>query len=177
MPIYRHVSIEMIEKVYKPSAIINPLFYTVSLWGGVVFFVIGQSTIEIMLPIAAATIIYAQVYSMISLYKCWSVLQGKTARTTPGRAVGFLFIPILNIYWTFVAIKGLAKDANSFLEQKNIMENKISENLSLAVSIASIIPYINIIVFPILINILIYQWANFFNHSAIFAENKNEASP
>jgi len=107
-------------------------------------------------------IIYAEIYFLISLYRCWSILQGSTARTSPGKAVGFLFIPFFNLYWTFVAIRGLAEDANAFLHSKNINDKKIDVGLSLATCILLIIPYVNILA-PILQTVLMYQWAKFFN--------------
>lgn len=109
-------------------------------------------------------IIYAQIYFLISLYRCWSILQGSTARTTPGKAIGFLFIPLFSLYWIFVAIRGLAKDVNAYLESKNVNENKISIGLSTATCIVSIFPFVSLIT-PILQNILIYKWAKFFNYS------------
>ena len=49
----------------------------------------------------------------ICLYRAWSCLQpGGLARSTPGKAIGFLFIPFFNYYWLFMAFYGLAKDWN-----------------------------------------------------------------
>jgi hypothetical protein len=40
-----------------------------------------------------------------TLYRAWKCLQpGGLARTTPGKAIGFLFIPFFNLYWIFQAI-------------------------------------------------------------------------
>ena len=170
--------------VHKPSKKINPHLYTVTLWSGMGIILIASILIEIspwmedflvvMTLVGIAAIIYAAIYFLISLYRCWSILQGSTVRTTPGKAVGFLFIPIFGFYWMFVAIRGLSKDANAFLESKNANKTtKISVGLSTAtciVYITSIIPYIGILVVvgilaPILSTILIYQWARFFNFS------------
>jgi len=79
--------------------------------------------------------------------------------------VGFLFIPLFNFYWVFVSIKGLANDANDFLKLKNANGHKISIWLSIATCIAMILPSVNLLISPILQNILIYQWASFFNYS------------
>ena len=118
-------------------------------------------------------IIYAEIYFFISLYRCWSILQGSTARTSPGKAVGFLFIPFFNLYWIFVAIRGLAKDANEFLHSKNINDKKISVGLSVGLSLATcilllmllIIPVVSVLV-AILQTVLMYQWAKFFNYTS-----------
>lgn len=165
------------DNIMKQKKKINPHLFTFSFWSGVtaIGFVLVIDRVVLlegmalwmavgMLLVGMAATIYAEIYFLISLYRCWSILQGSTARTTPVKAVVFLFIPIFNIYWIFVAIRGLAKDANTFLSQKNINENKISVGLSLAACILGIIPYVNTL-FPILQNILIYQWAKFFNYS------------
>jgi len=59
--------------------------------------------------------VLALVFSLILLYRYWAVMQPYTKRTTPGKAVGFLFIPIFNFYWIFVAYYGLAKDIDGYL--------------------------------------------------------------
>ena len=59
--------------------------------------------------------VLAAIFSLILLYRYWAVMQPYTKRTTPGKAVGFLFIPIFNLYWLFVAYHGLAKDIDSYL--------------------------------------------------------------
>ena len=54
----------------------------------------------------------AIVFGSRILHKLWSLIPIHKARTTPGKAVGFLFIPLFNIYWNFVAIYGLARALN-----------------------------------------------------------------
>lgn len=51
-----------------------------------------------MIPLLIATVL-----TMIYLYRAWYVLQPHTAYSTPGKAVGFLFIPFFNLYWCFIA--------------------------------------------------------------------------
>ncbi|MCL2120465.1 MAG: hypothetical protein FWH27_18790, partial [Planctomycetaceae bacterium] len=50
------------------------------------------------------------------------------ARTTPGKAVGFLFIPIFNFYWIFVAFRGLGKNMNETLRRYGI-QYQVNEGL------------------------------------------------
>ena len=54
----------------------------------------------------------AIVFGLRILHKLWSLIPVHKAKTTPGKAVGFLFIPLFNIYWNFIAIYGLAKALN-----------------------------------------------------------------
>lgn len=43
------------------------------------------------------------IISLIYLYRAWALLQPRTTYSTPGKAVGFLFIPFFSLYWCFVA--------------------------------------------------------------------------
>lgn len=45
----------------------------------------------------------ALVFWGILHYQCWRALPPEYAATTPGKAVGFLFIPFYNFYWAFVS--------------------------------------------------------------------------
>ena len=54
--------------------------------------------------------IFGGVYSYIILFRAWKVIQAGGARTTPGKAVGLIIIPIFNFYWIFVAYYGWAVD-------------------------------------------------------------------
>ena len=62
------------------------------------------------------------VFGSLILHKLWSLIPTHKARMTPGKAVGFLFIPIFNCYWIFVAIYGLAKALNAETGRKSVSE-------------------------------------------------------
>jgi hypothetical protein len=62
------------------------------------------------IPMMISLVLY-----FILMYKFWKIIQDDYARTTPGKAVGFLFIPVFNFYWYFVAYVGLAKDQNKYI--------------------------------------------------------------
>ena len=52
------------------------------------------------------------VFALMALHRAWHIIRWNQPRTTPGKAVGFLFIPTFNIYWIYVAYRGLAEDWN-----------------------------------------------------------------
>ena len=62
------------------------------------------------------------VFELLILHKLWSLIPTHKARTTPGKAVGFLFIPFFNIYWVFVAIYSLAKALNTETGRRSVSE-------------------------------------------------------
>lgn len=59
----------------------------------------------------------AAVLFLVLLYNFWKILQDGYAEVTPGKAVGFLFIPFFNFYWAFKAFWGLAKEQNNFIDR------------------------------------------------------------
>jgi hypothetical protein len=54
------------------------------------------------------------------VYVMWSGLPADQARMTPARAVGLLFIPLFNVYWTFQVFAGFAKDFNAVCARRNL---------------------------------------------------------
>jgi prepilin-type processing-associated H-X9-DG protein len=92
--------------------------------------------------------IFAVVVGMVLLYKMWAAIEGPAARTTPGKAVGFLFIPFFNFYWFFQAYWGWAKDYNKMVKERQINAPIVPEGLALTISIFMVlggIPYLGII--------------------------------
>jgi phosphate transport system permease protein len=80
------------------------------------------------------------------IYYMWAAIQdGGHARTTPAKAVGFLFIPIFNIYWSFQVWWGFAKDYNAFVEERAPNTPRLSEWLCLAFCIFSLLIYIPLV--------------------------------
>ncbi len=72
---------------------------------------------------------------MIVQYRAWRMIQSMRPRTTPGRAVGFQFIPFFNLYWAFVAYPGLAKDMNTFNKRHGVSQARVSEGMGLAIAL------------------------------------------
>lgn len=72
------------------------------------------------------------IFFWVLVHKMWAVIQDGNARTTPGKAVGYMFIPFYNIYWIFVALAGFAKDYNAYIERHGIQAKPLSEGLFLA---------------------------------------------
>ncbi len=58
------------------------------------------------------------VYGMMFLYQCWSLIPKKNRSASPGQYVGFLFIPVYNLYWMFPSYYGLLKWQNSLLPEE-----------------------------------------------------------
>lgn len=104
---------------------------------------IGMGVFGILLMVV---VVLMTVFAMILLYRYWAVMQPYSKRTTPGKAVGFLFIPFYNLYWMFVAYHGLAKDIDTYLDKnRDSKAPRPSTGLVLATVIlmlVSFVPYI-----------------------------------
>lgn len=95
--------------------------------------------------LAIVPLVYGWVFMTVLLYKSWDAIQDVHARTTPGKAIGFLFIPFFDFYWVFPAIWGLAKDFNSYLRRKSIYTPVLPEGLFLTYCILSFAGWIPIV--------------------------------
>lgn len=106
---------------------------------------------SVMIIAGLAAIIASTVMGSIFIYRAWLVLQDDQIppRTTPGKAIGFLFIPFFSIYWMFVAIHGWSQDYKRLVSVYEYTDApKIPENLFLAFPIlvvASIIPGVGVL--------------------------------
>ncbi|GHT22281.1 hypothetical protein FACS189419_04590 [Planctomycetales bacterium] len=77
------------------------------------------------------------------LYRSWAIIQdGDEVATTPGRAVGFLFIPFFNCYWAFVSLLGLAKGMNTYCRQRQIHAPVVSETVAIINSCMATVWYV-----------------------------------
>jgi hypothetical protein len=56
-------------------------------------------------------------------------------RTSPGKAVGFLLVPLLNIYWAVYMFVGFARDYNDYTQRHSIRTERLSESLFLQYAI------------------------------------------
>ncbi len=150
-------------QLLKPAAVrIKELQDMFTAWW--ILLLCGALTAVIFIGIPA--LIAAAVITYIMLYRFWELIQDGYARTTPGKAIGFLFIPFFNYYWIFEAYHGLSKDLNAYLNRYGIAAERLDEGLSLALPIllcCSIIPYLNIltaIAAGIIFIILMNKWKN-----------------
>jgi len=83
--------------------------------------------------LALLVALYGGIVGLVLLYKMWSAIQ--PASTTPGKAVGFLFIPFFNFYWAFRAYWGWAKDYNALRTSRNLQAPAAPEGLALTMCI------------------------------------------
>jgi len=94
---------------------------------------------------AGIVMLYGGVVMMVLVYKMWKAIQDGHARTTPGRALGLMFIPLFNIYWAFQIFWGFAKDFNLYVERYKLQSRRLAPGLFLAYVILSLVGAIPIL--------------------------------
>lgn len=110
---------------------------------------VRRSDADPLLLLGGLAVAYSAIVTLVLYYKMWDAIQDGHARTTPGRAVGFLFIPLFNLYWIFQVLWGFAKDYNAYVYRYAIRAPRVSEPLFLTAAIltlASAAPVLNVLV-------------------------------
>ena len=113
-------------------------------WDAAIYYTIGIPS-----SIAAA------VFYCLILHRGWAAVQDGQARTTPGKAVGFGFVPFFNLYWVFVSHYGLLKEFNRAATTYARPGAQVTAGFGLTLSILSVIPYVNIFALPFTI---VFVW-------------------
>lgn len=111
----------------------------------------GMAGIVYLLGLAASLV--SIIFFCINIHRAWACLQPGGAQTTPGKAVGFMFIPLFNLYWVFVAIKGLPKDWNRIVSSYEDLKAapKLSETTFLLYCIGVFVfPLAMVMIFPMM---------------------------
>jgi hypothetical protein len=108
----------------------------------------GMTTIAIIILIADLFLIISQILSLALLHHIWKFVINESrdmnlipSISSPGKAVGFLFIPIFNIFWMFRVYGFFAKDYNALAKAKG-------SNQKMPVWLGIIVPLL-IIIFPL----------------------------
>ena len=114
----------------------------------------SPSDVEAALNILGVSMVIFAILALIFLYRvlylAWQSLENYPySRTTPGRAVGFLFIPFFSLYWQFVAFHGWAQDMNQYIKGRQLpTQKRANEGLMIAhcvLNIGMLIPWLNVI--------------------------------
>ena len=155
--------------------------FSVTYWLGYVGFIAGGAmlglsgdqqpevqpiTVAGILAIVASSgsLLAAYIISLVKIYRGWDLIQplrrmdwAEAEMTTPGMAVGMLFVPFYNLYWNFRAIHGLATKANKYMVISGIKAQPMNEGLAQAYCImvlCSLIPCVGYV--TLLANVVIY---------------------
>lgn len=119
--------------------------------------------------------IASMVLFYIILYRHWQLIQDGYARTTPGKAVGFLFIPFFNLYWIFEAFPGLVRDTNAYIQRHGLPVAMQGTGLATSfcvLTLLCLVPYLNFVVAVALLIIQIIMIKNFKDTAIALIQNR-----
>lgn len=148
---------------YLTSPIVSILASVVVGVGAFFLFNGDSSTAWSLFILGGLGLLYAGIVALVLCYKMWEAIQDGHARTTPGKAVGFLFIPLFNCYWIFQVYWGFSKDYNAYIDRHSINARKLQEVLYLVFCILPFttwIPFLGIvtsIAYYVLFALVIWQ--------------------
>jgi len=101
-------------------------------------------------------LIYIVIIFSVLVYKMWAAIQDGHARATPGKALGFCFIPFFNLYWVFQAFPGFAKDYNKLVDRYSLNISKLPESLFMTYAVLCILAVIPLLgLLAVLVNLVI----------------------
>jgi len=115
------------------------VFYCISSAASILIALVGFEDEEAaawLSLLAFPLFVLAIVFVSILHYQCWKALPERYRATTPGKAVGYLFIPIYNFYWAFISWPKLAEGIVQW--QKSLGKTALADARSLAITYAVI---------------------------------------
>jgi len=76
---------------------------------------------------------------LMLFYRMWAAIGDDKASVSAAKAVGFLFIPVFNIYWALLMITGFVEDYNSFIHRRSVKTKDLPFALFLIYAFAFIL--------------------------------------
>ncbi len=93
------------------------------MFGLYAWYYVDETLLHIIFIFLAATaftiMVGATIFGCKLLYRAWAVIPEDYRRTSPAKAVGYLFVLGFNLYWIHVAYKGWAEDYLYYLKATN----------------------------------------------------------
>jgi hypothetical protein len=111
---------------------------------------ISSREMEVILPVGILwflLLVPAVIIYLVWLYRSWESVPPAYRSTSPGKAVGFLFIPFFNIYWVFRAVPGLSAS----IRRARVAAGSGGGSgfgIGVAAAVISVIPYVNMLAWP-----------------------------
>jgi hypothetical protein len=96
---------------------------------------------DVLLPYAVLSWVVGGVFWSMLHYSCWTDLPEKFWATTPGRALGFLFIPLFNFYWVFISFPKLATGFNALRRERPELPIRNLRGVGIAYAITTVLAF------------------------------------
>lgn len=79
-------------------------------------------------------------------YRLWQLLPDQVAETTPGKAVGLMFVPGFNLYWVFRSHQGVNRGLNRLIDANRVSGPRASVGLATAHSVLFIWTWVFVVI-------------------------------
>ena len=86
----------------------------------------AHSTLIATFAAADVFLVCSVVIELALFYRMWAAIQDDKVSISPPKAVGFLFIPVFDIYWALCMLTGFTEDYNSFIHRRLIKAKDLS---------------------------------------------------
>jgi hypothetical protein len=114
----------------------------------------GDGALLVAVALYLICAVPAMIVLLVWLYQSWDAVPAEFRSTSPGRAVGLLFVPIFGIYWTFRAIPGLSRSiARATRAADPTSRSRASFGLGVSACILGLVPPL-----ALLSSVLLVAW-------------------
>lgn len=127
------------------------LFAIGSAFGSSASSIAGVALMILSMIVLAVSSVISWISSLVLLYQYWKLLPAEEAVTTPAKAVGYLFIPIFNLYWIFTAYGKLGASIDKLLNKNRSICKNICYAYAIFFALSSFLGYVSqfcIFLFP-----------------------------
>jgi hypothetical protein len=97
------------------------------------------------------------VLNLFDIYRMWDSINDGKSRMTPGKAIGFMFIPFFSIYWIFKVWGGFPTDYNEYVKRYNL-QNKVPQIDGSLHTLLPILSLTTIFVIPIPVLMIVFYF-------------------
>ncbi len=140
----------------------------IGLMGGIFWFLI-----LLIIPLLALQVLY-----LVETYRMWDVINDGKSRMTPGKAIGYLFIPVYAIYWMF-QVWSFPADYNAYVNRYHL-QNKVPPLDNNLHQLVPILLITSVFIIPIPILMIVFYFVLGKNNIALdnlktaVSESKNQ---
>jgi hypothetical protein len=119
----------------------------------------ANSTVFAAFAAADLFLLISVAVEMLLFYKMWDAIPTAQASITPGKAVGFLFIPGFNIYWALLMLTAFAEDCSARLRRSPAQVKELPAMLYAAHAFTFLL-FAIFLVIPLLCTLVIPHFVN-----------------
>ena len=74
---------------------------------------------------------FGAIANLVLWYKMWAAIQDGHVRMSPGKAIGLLFVPLFNLFWTPWVVWGFSLGYNELIQRRGIRVKRLPDKLFL----------------------------------------------